>query len=277
MLRPKGAFTRFPPYSKLWGMSSIEGYASQLNITSADKTCLIEIKCNSGIFIVAHDFLTKKSLGVVCAQPITNSSSLTSFTTPPQLRVLARGLKSSQRWFFYPSYESVIMGNGYDENRIYQASRTDMPLRVMGCNTMPAAPQVTPIPNSGAVPNKQAELKVESPEFASVLVFTADSTTFTGTRGHRISIEIQDTGINQPISSRREGAGTIDDPFYYKILLGSEWSQSSFQSIKDFVNTDSLAKGIVSCTLVESAVKWALSSGVWNDSSAWYDMEIWKD
>lgn len=277
ILRPKGAVTRFPPYSKLWGMSPIQDYASQLNITSTDKTCILEIKCDSGIFLVAHDFLANRSLGVVCAKPTANLSSLTDSTTPPQLRVLARGLKSLQRWYFYQYYESVLMGNGYDENRIYQPSRTDIPLRIMGCNTKPVAPQVLPITQSGAVANKQAELRVQSTNFGSVLVFTANDVSFRGTQGHRISIQIEDSGLNQPITSRRDGAGTIAAPFFYKITLGSQLSQSSFEAIKNFVNNDMLAKGIVSCTLVDAPVKWALSSGIWDDSSAWYDMEIWKD
>jgi hypothetical protein len=164
VLRPRGSVSRMPPFRKLWNLNALGTYATQLGIDPAvDKTCLLSISQPQGtnntpaVFLVAHDFKNNKAMGLFCAVDLAASNqdisleSLYHFlpqnASPPSItttiQVLKKGLAENKRWFFYRFYDAIVMGNGVDENLIYQHARTSMRLRTMGSDAQPEAPIVS--------------------------------------------------------------------------------------------------------------------------------------
>lgn len=163
VLRPRGSVSRMPPFRKLWNTDPLSNYASSLGITASDKTCLlliqqpppdpapIGVEFKPAFFIVAHDFKNNKGMGIFSVVDISQElgSEFTEFLPDyipfPSfyITVLKKGLAENKRWFFYRFYDAIVMGNGADENLIYQHARTSMRLRTMGSDAQPGAPIVS--------------------------------------------------------------------------------------------------------------------------------------
>ncbi len=155
ILRPRGAISRLPPLKKVWGFDQIQNYKTDLGIVNADKSCLLKITQPKGAnnieitFLLVHDFVNNIPLGIFCASNSAESQNEISLddlgqfaTTTPlaTIQVLKKGLSEKARWFFYSFFDSVVMGNGIDENLIYQSARTNQQLRPIGTSVVPDLP-----------------------------------------------------------------------------------------------------------------------------------------
>lgn len=79
------------------------------------------------------------------------------------------------------------------------------------------------------------------------LTFVADSSAFPGSSGNdKIQVAIQYSSYAATISSTRTGGGTIGNPYLYTIITAPSFSSND--AVKAFVNTDTLAVGIVTVT-----------------------------
>ena len=185
VLRPRGSVSRMPPYRKLWNTDSISSYATALGITANDKTCLlliqqpppdpapIGVEFKPAFFIVAHDFKNNKGMGLFSVVDISQElgSEFTEFLPDYipfpyyYITVLKKGLAENKRWFFYRFYDAIVLGNGVDENLIYQHARTSMRLRTMGSDAQPGVPIVTNT-NETVTPTKQATASIQ---FTSII------------------------------------------------------------------------------------------------------------
>jgi hypothetical protein len=184
VLRPRGAVSRMPPYRKLWNLQNVGTHASVLGINpQVDKTCILSVTQPSpaypapptstvfvpAVFLIAYDFKNNKGLGIFSAVDVSAEDSR-PFTEmvpdyvgyyPPQFfTVLKKGLAENKRWFFYRFYDSIVMGNGVDENLIYQHARTSLRLRTMGSNAQPGIPIVTS-GQATTTPTKQASASID--------------------------------------------------------------------------------------------------------------------
>jgi len=157
ILRPRGAISRLPPLKKVWGFNPIQSYKDGLGITNADKACLLKITQPKGAnnieitMLLVHDFVNNSPLGIFCATNSAESNTEISLDNLSQflstiplacISVLKKGLSEKTRWFFYSFFDSVIMGNGVDENLIYQPAKTSQPLRVLGTSDVPDVPLI---------------------------------------------------------------------------------------------------------------------------------------
>lgn len=154
ILRPTGAISRLPPLKKVWGLDKIQFYKEQLGISDADGTCILKISqpntsaATQNEIILAHDFKNNLPLGMFFLQSetISNAISLDNISQYEQanlidcISVLKKGLAENERWFFYSFFDSVMLGNGVDDNLIYQRTRTDEPLRLLGTSQIPDVP-----------------------------------------------------------------------------------------------------------------------------------------
>jgi hypothetical protein len=173
ILRPRGAISRLPPLKKVWGFDQIQNYKTALGIVDADKACLLKITQPKGSnnieisFLIVHDFLNNLPLGIFCASNSADSQSEISLDNLSQfistnplatIQILKKGLSEKARWFFYSFFDSVVLGNGIDENLIYQASRTTQQLRPIGTSVVPDLPFIESLGN--VVQNAQASLNI---------------------------------------------------------------------------------------------------------------------
>lgn len=79
------------------------------------------------------------------------------------------------------------------------------------------------------------------------LAFKASSHIY-GKQGENIKIVIVASGADQALSSARAGAGTSGDPYIYTLITGNASAlQNSNNAIRDFVNSDPNAIGVVIC------------------------------
>ena len=93
-----------------------------------------------------------------------------------------------------------------------------------------------------------ASLTIAAAERAGTedLIFKAASHIY-GEDGNYISIVIVASGVDQALTSDISGFGKDGDPYIYTITTGTQASQSSNSAIRDFVNSDPNAIGIIIC------------------------------
>lgn len=78
------------------------------------------------------------------------------------------------------------------------------------------------------------------------LTFTADPIAFPGSQGNeRIKVAIQYSSYASSIASSRVGSGTTTDPYIYTLVTGNSAASSSNDAIVAYVNSDTLAVGIL--------------------------------
>lgn len=78
------------------------------------------------------------------------------------------------------------------------------------------------------------------------LTFTADTLAFPGASGNsKIQVAIQYSSYTSTITSTRTGTGTTTDPYLYTIITGNTAGSSSNDAIVAYVNSDTLAVGIL--------------------------------
>lgn len=276
VLRPRGAVSRMPPFRKLWNLNALGTYAAQLGIDPAvDKTCLLSISQPQGdnntpaVFLVAHDFKNNRAMGLFCAVDLASSNqdisleSLYQFlpqnASPPPItttiQVLKKGLAENKRWFFYRFYDAIVMGNGVDENLIYQHARTGLRLRTMGTNLKPAAPTVTLEP-SVIQQTVQAEADVQltfSISKQAKFRITASQSSFLGAEGNNVRFDILPPSGNAELVSTRSGNGTGTSPLVYSVRLATDSLENSPNQIAQFINRDPLANGVLKAELYPGA------------------------
>jgi len=68
-----------------------------------------------------------------------------------------------------------------------------------------------------------------------------------GKNGNNVKVAISPSGEDQELSSSISGSGTDGDPYIYTVVTGILASQSSNSAIREFVNLDLNAIGIVAC------------------------------
>jgi len=275
VLRPRGAVSRMPPFRRLWGLQALQNYAEQLEIDPAtDKTCLLSIRQPQGtnnasaVFLVAHDFKNQKGLGLFCAVDLAASNKDISLDTlfeflpqnaaPPPItttiQVLKKGLAENQRWFFYRFYDSIVLGNGVDENLIYQHARETLRLRTMGTDLKPAIPSVVVEP-SVIQETVQASIDVRiitsstNQALNPALKISANPTSFLGSFGNNIVFRLFQ-GTSTGISSIRSGQGTPESPLTYIVYQSTEAIDNTANKIVEYINRDPLANGVLKAAVV---------------------------
>lgn len=156
ILRPAGAISRLPPLKKIWGLDKIQNYAAALGINPADNSCLLKItqpnpdSTRKNEILLVHDFANDISLGLfflendkkIMETSLDNLSQFATSTPIDAISVLKKGLSQKARWFFYSFFDSIVLGNGVDDNLIYQIGRPSNPLRLLGSNEIPDVPIV---------------------------------------------------------------------------------------------------------------------------------------
>jgi len=78
------------------------------------------------------------------------------------------------------------------------------------------------------------------------LVFRAANHIY-GETGNYVKIAVVASGVDQALSSVLTGSGIVGDPYIYTLTTGTQASQSSNSAVRDFINLDPNAIGIIVC------------------------------
>jgi hypothetical protein len=287
-VRPAGALRRAPAFSKLWNMQNLRSYVEDdLGLGPGDGVVLLKVQCPQGgsssqrmTVLVAYDcenwttqgcFFVGRADGSI---PTTDDLAGIAFPSTPgagsdpilerQFNVevidIITGLAAGKRMYFSRIYSEIWIGNGVDQNWIYNPSTEQ--IRPAGTNSTPSKPLVGSVLSLPAAAAVQPTLSVvtagttvvttgttTTTTGTSTLTFTADPINFSGTAGQNIRVRIIPSGLNTSITSTRTGAGTAISPFIYTLTLGTTAPQSSADAIRSFVAGDYNATGVLSVSV----------------------------
>jgi hypothetical protein len=235
VLRPGGAFIRAPVFWRLWDMYSLNFYQESHYFGIDDKTILLMVHNEGHFFLVFYDATNNLTLGIFYAGRDNNPASVvlqpTLTLTNPTIQVLKKGLAAKCRWDGYTDGNKIFMGNGVDQNLVYDGVTGT--LRNQGDELRPLSATLAAIAVERGV-SSQAILS------AGDLLFTA-AESLTGEEGNYLKVSIAEWG-KTTLDSKVTGKGKPHSSYHYQILIPAG---ATCENVVEFVKRDSNNFGLV--------------------------------
>ena len=245
ILRPNGAITRAPTFSKLWNISNMRDVASTLGLTKDDNTCLISVK-NEGIsFLIFYNVADGEILGLFYTGSIGEAVERPTLSGgTPIYEVLWKYLRENSRWRGYTVDDRLYMGNGLDECLVFeQSSQT---LRRLGDQLRPVRPVVTVITPTERI-GRDAALEYNGIMWRALEPFFKPEKEAPYKRGdgNRVGIGVVMGDQEGYFSSSLVGDGSAAAPYFYQVIIPK--SGGTTDQLVNFVARDGNAQGVVYC------------------------------
>lgn len=249
MLFPQGGFSVVPTPKRLWELPPLSSLKASLDLTAADRCVLLRI-ANEGHAVLAwYDCVADQFRGFEYAGADVEESlpeSIPSLTVGEyRIEVLARGFEPTPRWTTERYLDSVVAGNGLDDNLIYSPGTfSGTPeLRRMGLHLRPIKPS--------AVAQDLIETTPHDATFIwNNVLFTALQFDFAPVAeenyrredGNHVRLSVVQGSEAGRFSSKLEGKGTQAEPWHYTVFCPYPSRELllefPFSEVGDWVATD---------------------------------------
>lgn len=275
ILRPNGAITRAPTFSKLWNITNLRSVASTLGLTAQDNTCLISVR-NEGIsFLVFYNVADGETLGLFYTgntAGVNERPTLTAGT--PTYTILWKYLRENARWRGYTVDDRLYMGNGLDECLVFEQSSQS--LRRLGDQLRPVRPVITVITPTERI-GRDAALEYNGVMWRALEPFFKPEKEAPYKRGdgNRVSVGVVMGDQQGYYSSSLVGDGSAAAPYLYKVIIPK--TGGTTDELVNFVARDGNAQGVVYCEVTNiEQIKLFSSAQLSGAISAFDDIDIFS-
>ena len=282
--RPLGGLSKKPVVKKLWGLLPLRDYQIALGISSSDKTCLLLINMPFSMYgntskfsvLAAYSFSRQSFRGlfglsydaagqynaVEIDETFYDNQNYIPFDSNGII-VLKKGLHDDEQVNFFKFYDSIIIGNGVDDNLIFEiwrwrqfGSNPQSFIRKFGTSLTPGVPiaQLIQDTSNGQAVDASVTTQI-GPDVSWDKFAFYGANDAKGERGNYLRINVAvatAASVGTPkFSSSRTGNFTQASPLIYTINIPLEFTGPGSallrkrSALKEFIEKDPLATAIL--------------------------------